>query len=309
MERRQRRMQNDLNDLYFFAQVVDHRGFAAAGRALGIPKSKLSRRVGLLEERLGVRLMQRSTRRFSVTEIGEDYYRHCKAMLVEAQAAQEAIDRVRAEPRGVVRITCPVALLHARVAAMLAEFMLLNPGVEIQLESTNRRVDVVAEGVDIAIRARTPPLEDSELMLRVLAARNWYLVGSPRLCERHPLPSVPAELERLPSLDLGPPRQDHVWQLEGPDGALAAIPHRPRLITDDMIALRTAAVCAVGIVQLPAMVMGDELRRGELVKVLPQWSSKGAVVHAVFPTRRRLLPSVRALLDFLADRFAALEEE
>ena len=105
----------DLNDLYYFAQVVEHGGFAPAGRALGIPKSKLSRRIALLEERLGVRLLQRSTRRFSVTEIGQDYYGHCKAMLVEAEAAQEAIELTRAEPRGVVRLTCPVALLHARV--------------------------------------------------------------------------------------------------------------------------------------------------------------------------------------------------
>src|SRR4249920_3445575 len=106
----------DLNDLYYFAMVVDHGGFAPAGRALGIPKSKLSRRIALLEERLGVRLIQRSTRRFAVTEIGQNYYAHCKAMLVEADAAQAAVEQTRSEPRGTVRLTCPVALLHARVS-------------------------------------------------------------------------------------------------------------------------------------------------------------------------------------------------
>ncbi|MES2100478.1 MAG: LysR family transcriptional regulator [Pseudomonadota bacterium] len=301
-------MPQDLNDLYFFAQVVDHRGFAPASRALGVPKSKLSRRVALLEERLGVRLIQRSTRRFSVTEVGETYYRHCKAMLVEAEAAQQSIDAVRAEPQGIVRISCPVALLQTRVAAMLAEFLVLYPRIEIHLESTNRRVDVIAEGLDIAIRARAPPLEDSGLVMRTLAQRSWCLVASPLLCERYHLPAHPTELAGLPSLDMGPPRRDHLWDLEGPGGAVAAIPHAPRLITDDMVALRTAAVAGVGIVQLPVMVMGGEVRRGELVKVLPEWRSKGAVIHAVFPTRRGLLPSVRTLIDFLAERFAAIEE-
>ena len=113
----------DLNDLYFYVQVVDHGGFSAAGRALGTPKSKLSRRVALLEDRLGVRLLQRSTRRFAVTEIGQEYYRHCVAMLVEADAAQEAVDLTRSEPRGVVRLSCPTALLDYQVGSMLATFM------------------------------------------------------------------------------------------------------------------------------------------------------------------------------------------
>jgi DNA-binding transcriptional LysR family regulator len=299
----------DLNDLVYFAHVVDHRGFAPAARALAVPKSKLSRRIALLEERLGVRLIQRSTRRFSVTEVGDSYYRHCKAIIVEAQAAQESIDHASSEPQGLVRISCPVALLHARVAAMLVEFMQLYPRVDIQLKSINRRVDVVAEGYDIAIRARTPPLEDSSLVMRELAQRDWYLVASPTLCERYPLPLVPADLEKLPSLGDGPADREHVWQLVGPDGAVADIPHRPRLATDDMHALLAAAVAGLGVVQLPAMVMGEDLRSGRLVRLLPQWYSKGAVIHAVFPSRRGLLPSVRALIDFLARRFAAIPED
>ncbi|MEG1770302.1 MAG: LysR family transcriptional regulator, partial [Comamonas sp.] len=135
----------DLNDLYYYVQVVEHGGFAPAGRALGVPKSKLSRRIALLEERLGVRLIQRSTRRFAVTDIGQTYCQHCKAMLVEADAAEEAIALTQAEPCGTVRMTCPVALLDARVATMLSAFMALYPRVQIQLEETNRRVDVLGE--------------------------------------------------------------------------------------------------------------------------------------------------------------------
>ena len=299
----------DLNDLFFFAQVVEYRGFAPAGRALGVPKSKLSRRIAVLEERLAVRLIQRSTRRFAVTEIGESYYRHCKAMLVEAQAAQEAIDLTRAEPQGTVRLACPVALLQYQVGAMLADFMAACPRVQVHLESSNRRVDVIREGIDVAIRVRFPPLEDSELVMKVLGKSAQCLVAGPALLERHAAPRVPADLNGLPSLDLRPPQREHVWQLDGPDGASAAVHHQPRLVTDDMTALRAAALAGVGVVQLPTMMIGDELGRGALVAVLPAWVPRSGIVHAVFPSRRGLLPAVRELIDFLAMRFETLPHE
>jgi DNA-binding transcriptional LysR family regulator len=301
-------MEQDLNDLFYFAHVVEHQGFAPASRAIGVPKSKLSRRIALLEERLGVRLLQRSTRHFSVTEIGQDYYQHCKAMLVEAEAAQEAIDRTRAEPRGVVRIACPIALLHARVGAMLAEFLVENPLVTLHLEATNRHIDVVAEGIDVAIRVRVPPLKDSDLVMKVLSTRRWCLAASPGLLGRFPAPGRPADLSGLPTLDWGAPKPQHAWHLDGPDGAIAAIHHAPRLVTDDMIALRTAAVAGVGVVQLPMMMIADEVKQGLLTVLMPEWIPKGGTIHAVFPSRRGLLPSVRALIDFLAIRFEKLDE-
>ena len=299
----------DLNDLYYFAQVVDRGGFAPAGRALGIPKSKLSRRVAVLEKRLGVRLIQRSTRHFSVTEIGQNFQAHCKAMLVEAEAAEEAIELTRSEPRGVVRVTCPVALLDARVARMIADFMVAHPRVEVHLESTNRRVDVVGEGIDLAVRVRPPPLQDTDLVMRVLGERSQCLVASAGLLERHSRPRVPADLQQLPSMDLGIPPNEHVWNLQGPAGAQAAIHHRPRLITRSMSALRTAAEAGVGIVQLPTMLVREELARGTLVRVVDDWVPRAEIVHVVFASRRGQLPSVRALIDFLADRFAALAED
>ncbi|MDM9560768.1 LysR family transcriptional regulator [Bordetella petrii] len=299
----------DLNDLYYFVQVVDHGGFAPAGRALGIPKSKLSRRIALLEARLDTRLILRSTRQFAVTEIGQTYYAHCKAMLVEADAAEEAVALTRAEPRGTVRVTCPVALLDAQVAEMLAAFMVEYPLVHIHLEETNRRVDVVAEGIDVAIRVRPPPLDDSDLVMRVLAERRQCLVASPALLRQAGTPRAPADLGGLPSLGLGLPQSEHVWRLLGPDGAQAAIRHQPRLVTRGMLALRAAAVAGVGIVQLPTMLLREQFERGELVTVLPDWAPRREIVHAVFASRRGQLPAVRALIDFLAERFAALQAE
>lgn len=286
----------DLNDLYYFVAVVDHGGFAAAGRALGIPKSKLSRRLLLLEEELGVRLLNRSSRRFSVTEIGREFYDRCTAMLVEVEAAEQVIAQVRAEPRGVVRMSCPVALLNFQFGGLIARFMVENPAVEVHLESTNRRVDVVAEGIDIAIRVRFPPMEPTDLVMRKLDESTQCLVACPELVTA--ALSSPADLGGLPSLDLGPPHRDHQWQLDRGDGQTAVIPHRPRFVTDDMAALREAALSGVGVVQLPTMMIWDDIKAGRLIHVLPDWRPRSGIVHAVFPSRRGLLPSIRALLDF-----------
>ncbi|MGH7120474.1 MAG: LysR substrate-binding domain-containing protein [Acetobacteraceae bacterium] len=293
----------DLNDLFYFAAVVDHGGFAAAGRALGIQKSKLSRRILALEQRLGVTLLNRSSRRFSVTEIGRAFYERCTAMLVEAEAAEQVVAEARAEPRGVVRMSCPTALLFFQFGALVARFMAENPAVTVHLESANRRIDMIAEGFDLAIRVRFPPLEPSDLVMRRLDESTQCLVASPTLVAT-PLRS-PADLAVLPSLDLGPPHRGHAWQLHGPDGEAATVPHRPRLVTDDMTVLREAAVVGVGVVQLPTIFIWDDVRAERLVRVLPAWRPPAGIVHAVFPSRRGLLPSVRTLVDFLARECAA----
>lgn len=299
----------DLNDLYFYVQIVDHGGFAPAGRALGLPKSTLSRRLAALEERLGVRLIQRSTRRFTVTEIGQTYYEHCKAMLVEAEAAQAAIELTRAEPRGVVRISCPITLLNAHVSNMLADFMVSYPHVTVQLDATNRRVDLIGEALDIAIRVRPPPLQDSDLVMRVLSDRSQCLIASPELIARYGMPGSPADLADYPSLALGLPQQSHTWTLYGPDGAQAVLHHTPRLITTDMTALRCAAMKGVGVVQLPTLVVCDQLADGSLVKLIPDWAPRREIIHAVFSSRRGQMPAVRALLDYLAERYQQMDED
>ncbi|AHB49317.1 LysR family transcriptional regulator [Hyphomicrobium nitrativorans NL23] len=295
----------DLNDLYFFVQVVDHGGYAAAGRALGIPKSKLSRRVLALEERLGVRLLQRSTRKLAVTEIGQEYYRHCVAMLVEAGAAQELIERSRSAPQGLIRVSAPPALVCFEVGPMIARYMAANPRVSIELNSTSRRVDVIGEGIDVALRVRFPPIEQTDLVMRTLGQSAQIMVASPDLVRSRALPLVPADLGALPSLDLAPAVSKHVWELEGAGGASVRVAHRPRLVTDDMAQLLQAATAGVGVVRLPTMVVGDNVERGRLVNVMPGWTPKGGIVHAVFPSRRGLLPSVRSFIDFLAAEYAA----
>ncbi|HTN96664.1 MAG TPA: LysR substrate-binding domain-containing protein, partial [Nordella sp.] len=280
----------------------------AAARKLGMPRSRLSRRIGLLEERLGVRLIQRSTRRFAITEIGREYYQHCVAMMVEADAAQEAIDRMKSEPQGLVRMACPSSMIYFQLGEIIARFVAECPKVEIQLESTNRRIDVIREGFDLAIRVRFPPLEDSDLVIRKLAESHQRLVASPRLLESFSRALVPADLALLPSLAWEPAKLEHEWRLEDAQGATSIIRHRPRFITEDMVALRLTTLQGVGVCQLPTFVVQEDLRAGRLIDVLPGWAPRSGIIHAAFPSRRGLLPSVRVLLDRLVKEYAELAQ-
>ena len=299
----------DLNDLYYFVQVVNHGGFAPAGRALGLHKSKLSRRIALLEESLGVRLLQRSTRRFAVTELGQEYYLRCQAMLVEAEAAQEVIDRTQEEPQGIVRLSCPVALLGYQVGDILARFLVKYPRIQMQVEATNRRVDVIREGLDVVLRVRFPPLEDSGLVMKPLGESTQFLVASPSLIESMGGMPQLADLPNWPSVGDARLQRTDVWSLQGPDGASAEVRYTPRMVCEDRSALRLAAVNGVGVVQLPGMMILDDLRSGRLVDLVPGWKPRAGIVHAVFPSRRGLLPSVRLLLDFLGTEFAILQRQ
>ncbi len=293
----------DLNDCYFFAKVVEHGGFTPAARALETQKSLLSRRVAKLEEQLGVRLLQRSSRSFGVTEIGHEFYTRCVAMLVEARSAEQVVAESQAVPRGVVRLSCPVGLLLFQFGPLLARYMTENPAVMLHVESTNRQVDVIADGIDIAIRVRFPPLEETELIMRRLDESTQCLVAHPDLV---PAPlDRPAALSGLPSLGTVHLRAQHRWELHDGHGGTATVPYTPHLVTDDMSVLRQAALAGLGVVQLPTLYVYEDCRAGRLVQVIEGWRPRAGIVHAVFPSGRGLLPSVRTLLDFLVRECAA----
>ncbi|MGP9796934.1 LysR substrate-binding domain-containing protein [Halomonas sp. 86] len=296
----------NLNDLYYFVQVVDHEGFAPAGRALGIAKSKLSRHVGELEKQLGVLLLHRSTRHLRMTDIGQRYYLHCKAMLEEVEAAQQVIEESQSGPCGIIRLSCPTGLLNFHVSKMLADFMSLYPQVHIHLEATNRHVDPLTEGIDIAIRARPLPFEDSDLFHKVLSANSQCLVASPKLLSRYGKPKAPCDLARFPSISRARPVEQHAWRLQRNEH-IEVIEHTPRFITTDMTALYHATLAGIGIAQMPKLVLPGAIDSGQLTLVLPEWELRQEVIHAVYLARRELLPSVRVLLDFMVERYAELE--
>jgi len=292
----------DLNDLYFFAAVVEHGGFSAAGRALGVPKSRLSKRVAQLEERLGVRLLQRTTRRFVVTEVGERFYGHCRAVLEEAQAAQDAVDELRAEPRGVVRLSCPVSLSQTVLAYVLPDFLALYPKMQVRVISSDRRVDVIGEGYDLAIRVRSKLDTDANLVIRSFGQARTLLVASPTLLNRLGRPAKPAELAKLPGLSMREHEGAQIWGLVSATGQQVNVEMQARLITGDFALLLESARRGMGVSLLPDFVCAGAIIRGDLEVVLPDWSIPEGIMHFVYPSRRGMLPGVRALVDFLAER-------
>lgn len=293
---------HDLNDLYFFACVVEHGGFSAAGRALGLPKSRLSKRIAQLEERLGVRLLQRTTRRFVVTEVGTRFYQHCRAVLEEARAAQEAVDELRTEPRGVVRVSCPVSLAQNLLGPILPSFLLEHPKVQVRLIATNRRVDVIGEGYDLAIRVRDKLDTDATLVVRSIGHARSILVASRAFLDAHGRPQTLQELAQLPALSMFEHEGAPVWELLDGDGNRTALEVTPRLISGDFSVLMAAAIQNCGVALLPEEFCAPLLGNGMLEWVLPDYSTAQGLLHFVYPSRRGLLPAIRSLVEFLAER-------
>jgi DNA-binding transcriptional LysR family regulator len=297
----------DLNDLYYYAQVVSHGGFAPAGRALGIPKSKLSRRVAALEQRLNVRLIERSTRRFSVTAVGQEFYRHCQAVIAEAEGAEEAAARMRGEPRGLVRLSVPVQFAQSGLARLMPKFLAAHPLVRVQMVVTNRRVDLIEEGVDVALRVRLKLDSDAAFMVRVLGRDNTLLVASPEYVGHNGEPAHPLDLKDHAILFHGEGTGKVMLPLSctEAEGGEASIEIEPRLAAGDFTPLLEAALAGSGIAFLPEMVCREHVLSGQLLRLLPQWTELQGIVHMVFTTRRGQLPAVSALIDFLAAELPA----
>jgi DNA-binding transcriptional LysR family regulator len=289
----------DLNDLSFFAAVVANGGFSAASRALDVPKSRISRRVAALEGQLGVRLVERSTRRFNVTEVGHDVYRHARAALAEADAIDDVASRLQAEPQGLVRISCPQGV-DRLLAAELPPFLQRFPKLRVQVLVGNRRVDLIEEGVDLAIRVRDELDGDGDLQVKIIGRTQRMLVASPALLDARGRPQTPADLSAYPTLSLterpGPDR----WELVNADGAETVVTHEPRLSATEFSILRQAALDGLGIAFMAEYACRDPLADGRLERVLPAWGGREAIFHVLFTSRRGLLPSVRAVIDFVA---------
>ncbi len=294
---------HDLNDLYYFARVVEAGGFSAAGRALGIPKSRLSRRIAELEARLGARLLHRTTRKLALTDVGERYYRHCAAMLVEADAAEEAVAALSAAPRGRLRVSVPIAFAQTALVRMLPGFMAAYPEVRLDLLLTGRRVDLIEEGVDVALRVRAEGDEDPSLIVRRLAPAEAMLVAAPSLAAARAV-TAPEQLGTLPVLGATEPDRRVHWRLLGPAGEVRDVDLEPALAVDDFLLRKAIALRGLGVTMLPEFYCREELAIGSLVRVLPAWSFESGMLQAAWPHRRGLLPAVRVFIDYLVEAFA-----
>lgn len=290
----------DLNDLRLFAAVVANGGFSAAARALRIPKSRISRRITALENELGVRLVERSTRRFSVTEIGQDIYAHARAALAEADTIEDAAARLKSEPQGLVRIACPIGadrLLGVGLPGFLAKY----PKLRIQMSVSNRRFNLIEEGTDIAVRVREKLDTDADLQLKVIGRTVSRLAASPALLKELGEPANLADLRKFPTLGLSDVPGTDRWALIGPDNAEEIFAHEPRLAATDFGTLHQAAIDGIGVAFLPDLQYRLAVAEGRLKLILPDWRSREATLHLVYTSRRGLLPSVRAVIDFIAE--------
>lgn len=295
----------DLNDMLYFLEVVEAGGFAAAARHLGLPKSKISRRVAALEGRLGVRLLQRTTRKLSLTDVGALYLRHCTAMRDAAQAAQEAVDYIQTEPRGTIRVACPLTLALSTIGPLVPIFMARYPQVRIDMRISNRAVDLVEEGVDVALRVRHTLEDTASLVVKNFGESRTLLVASPQQLQRQWRPGTPDQLAGLDTVAMSPVDAKATWELLGPQGATYALVHQPRYCADDLTTLRFAVVGGIGMCFMPDYMCEEDLRVGRLVEVLPGWNPARGIFHAVYPTRRGMVPAVRAFLDFLGQSIGA----
>ena len=219
--------------------------------------------------------------------------------MAESKAAKEIVDQTRTRPQGTVRISCPISLLSGGVASILSRYLLDNPQVRILVDATNRRVDVIEEGLDFAIRVRPMPLEDTDLAVRQLGLSTFILVASPGLIERYPAPTSLQSLADWPTLAMANNSERYVFNLLDRNGDSVSLDHQPRLAMDDIAGLRDATMRGVGVTALPREFVENDLKSGSLQRLLPDLASKPALVHAIFPTRRGMVPAVRHLLDAL----------
>ena len=291
---------DNLTGMAVFARVVDARSFTAAAAALGLSKSAVSKQVARLEDRLGARLLNRTTRRLSLTEVGAAFYERCARILAEVEDAELAVGRLQDAPRGTLRINAPMSFGQLHLAPAVADFLNGHPGLAIDLTLNDRIVDLVEEGYDVAIRISR--LADSSLIARRLVPSRRVVCGSPAYFERHGVPRHPADLRRHNCLLYSYLPTAEEWQFIGPDGP-AAVRVSGTLRANNGDALEAAMLAGLGVALQPTFIAGRDLQAGRLVAVMPDYVDDSASVYAVYPHSRHLSAKVRAFIDFLAARF------
>ena len=293
---------HDLNDVQFFAAVVENQGFSAAARTLNLPKSSVSRRIANLEARLGVRLIERSTRSLRLTEVGVLFYERCRAILADLDAAEREVAVQRGEPVGLVRVSCPNGLAQFVLARILPDFLARYPKIRLQVLATNRAIDLVDDNIDIAIRARVRTANEA-VMMRMLYKSELIFVASAAFASGQQTAVRIDTLPSLPFLSFLENSRRPTWALSGPNAATTTVTFDPILRTSDFTILLKAAGAGLGIALLPAEVAEDDIRAKRLIRILPDWHSEEVAVHLVFATNRGIVPAVRVLIDYLAEQF------
>jgi len=280
-----------------FARVVQAGSFTAAAAALGMPKSTVSRKVSELEKRLKARLLQRTTRKLSLTDVGRTFYDYSARIVGEIDEAERAVSSLQEIPRGLLRVTAPVNA--AFLGPIVSDYLQRYREVRLELFCTARTVDLVEERFDLGIRAGR--LADSTLIARSLGSVKWFLVASPAYLKRRGRPRSPAALKEHDCLFFGAGTQGTALHLESGEGSVRLAPSA-RLLVSDMDVLSAAVTTGLGIGLLPAFICVEDLRARRLERVLRDWSAPATPVHVVYPSTRHLSPKVKSFIDHLYER-------
>ena len=287
----------DLNEILVFTRVVQAGSFVAASAQLWVPKSTVSRKVADLEKRLDARLLQRTTRKLSLTDVGRAYFEHCARIVGEIEDAERAVTSLQSTPRGPLRVT--VGPNVAWLGPIVGDYLKRYPEVRVELVVTPRAVDLVEERFDVGIRAGV--LADSTLIARSLGRVTWFLVATPAYLKKRGRPRTPEDLQKHDFLFFGSGLERVGPRLEK-EGRSVQLGLSPRLTSSDMDFLRAVVTAGVGIGALPAFQCVEDLRAHRLLRVLPDWKGPSIPIHAVYPSTRQLSPKVKTFLEHLQSR-------
>lgn len=289
-----------------FARVVEANSFAAAAKRMGVTTSVASKHIAKLEQSLGARLLNRSTRKLSLTEAGEAFYEHCARLIVELEAAEQSLAQIETELRGSLRVSAPPSMVAMHIAPALAEFRRRYPQLELEFDLSNRVIDFSEESYDMALRVTRQPAAD--LLSRPLAPMQICVVASPDYLRQHGVPKQPEQLTDHECLLFSLEDDPTQWTFYDAAGRPERVKVRGAFRSNVMEPLHKMAVHGLGIAQLPSYMVGEDVRRGRLVQLFRDWVTfRGASVFAVWPQHRRDSRKVRLFVEFLVERFG--EEE
>ena len=300
---------HSFDDYYYFFLVVKHGGFSAASEASNITKSKLSRRILDLESQFNVSLIQRSTRHFKVTALGQEFYEECCKVIAQVECANNVLLKQKSEPQGLIKISCPSVMMRFQIRTLLNQFLKDYPKVQIELELTSRRVDLIHDDIDLAIRTNFQANEDSSLIVRDVIKTMHCLVASPELLQGRKIQHF-SELHEFPSVVLGIQKSQYYWHLKNCEhDEMIDIPLQPRIKSNDLAGVYYAVRDGLGIADLPYITVEEDIKQGQLIHILPEWCSNLGTVQLVYASRKGQRLVMEKLIDYLVEGLRDLAKD
>jgi DNA-binding transcriptional LysR family regulator len=299
---------HSFDDYYYFYLVVKHGGFSAASEAANITKSKLSRRILDLESKYNISLIQRSTRHFKVTPLGQELFEECVKIIQQVECAHNVLLKQKIEPQGLIKISCPNMMMEYQIRPLLNQFLKQYPKVEVELELTSRRVDILHDDIDLAIRTNFQANEDSSIVVRDIIKTEHCLVASPELVQDKHIHSF-ADLQDFPSVVLGTQKPHYAWHMQHKNGQESfTVPLNPRVKSNDLAGVYYAVLDGLGIADLPYLTVQNDLKTGRLIHLLPDWCSNVGTIQLVYASRKGQRLAMSHLIDFLVEHLRGLED-